>query len=130
MSSLPPALAVGALYDTFLQNALQQFFSRATFETEPILSVSSDGRLAIEASEDPCALVVRWFGTRYILRVPERRPFTEQETRFGTPFGSGLAGRARGLLNPRKIVERGELVRGAIEDRYVGACLDNSSYEV
>ena len=127
MSSLPPALAVGALYDTFLQNALQQFFSRATFETEPILSVSSDGRLAIEASEDPCALVVRWFGSRYILRVPERHPFTEQETRFAKAIGSVLAARYRAILNPRMMVERGELFRGAIEDRYVGAFLDNSS---
>ena len=130
MSSLPPALAVGALYDTFLQNALQQFFSRATFETEPILSASSDGRLAIEPSEDPCALIVRWFGTRYILRVPERRPFTEQETRFAKAIGSVLAARYHAILNPRMMAERGELFRGAIEDRYVGAFLDNSSYEV
>ena len=65
MSSLPPALAVGALYDTFLQQGLKQFFSRATFETAPILSASSDGRLAIEPSDDPCALTVRWFGSRY-----------------------------------------------------------------
>src|SRR5215204_2525195 len=121
MSSLPPALAVGALYDTFLQNALQQFFSRATFETEPILSAPSD---------DPCALVVRWFGTRYILRVPERRPFTEHETRFARAIGAVLAARYRAILNPRMMVDRGELFRGAIEDRYVGAFLDNSSYEV
>ena len=130
MSSLPPALAVGALYDTFLQNALRQFFSRATFDTEPILSASSDGRLAIEASDDPCALVVRWFGTRYILRVPERRPFTEQETRFAKAIGSVLAARYRAILNPKLMIDRGELFRGAIEDRYVGAFLDNSSYEV
>ena len=114
MSSLPPALAVGALYDTFLQNALQQFFARATFETEPILSASSDGRLSIEPSDDPCALVVRWFGTRYILRVPERRPFTEQETRFAKAIGSVLAARYRAILNPRMMVDRGELFRGAI----------------
>jgi hypothetical protein len=130
MSSLPPALAVGALYDTFLQNALQQFFSRATFETEPILSASSDGRLSIEPSDDPCALIVRWFGTRYILRVPKRRPFTEQETRFAKAIGSVLAARYRGSRNPRLMGDRGELFRGAIEDRYVGAFLDNSSYEV
>ena len=71
--NLPPALVVGALYDSFLQAALRQFFSRATFETEPMLSASSDGRLAIEPSEDPCVMYVRWFGTRYRLRVPERR---------------------------------------------------------
>jgi hypothetical protein len=129
MASLPPALAVGALYDTFLQNALRQFYSRATFETEPILSASSDGRLAIEPSDDPCALVVRWFGTRYILRVPERRPFTAHETRFAKAIGSVLAARYRAILNPKVMLERGELFRGAIEDRYVGAFLDNSSYE-
>ena len=53
--NLPPALAVGALYDSFLQAALRQFFARATFETEPMLSASSDGRLAIEPTDDPVA---------------------------------------------------------------------------
>jgi len=129
-SNLPPALAVGALYDSFLQNALKQFFARATFESEPILSASSDGRLAIEPSEDPCALMVRWFGSRYTLRVPERRPFTRHETRFARAIGSVLAARYRAILNPRMMVERGELFRGAIEDRYVGAFLDESSYNL
>jgi hypothetical protein len=127
-TNLPPALAVGALYDSFLQNALRQFFARATFESEPILSASSDGRLAIEPSDDPCALMVRWFGSRYTLRVPERRPFTRHETRFARAIGSVLAARYRAILNPRMMVERGELFRGAIEDRYVGAFLDESSY--
>jgi hypothetical protein len=129
-SNLPPALAVGALYDSFLQNALKQFFARATFESEPILSASSDGRLAIEPSDDPCALMVRWFGSRYTLRVPERRPFTKHETRFARAIGAVLAARYRAILNPRMMVERGELFRGAIEDRYVGAFLDESSYNV
>src|SRR3954453_16376708 len=130
MSSLPPALAVGALYDTFLQKALQQFFSRATFETEPILSASSDGRLAIEQSGDPCALVVRWFGTRYILRVPERRPFSGHGTRLARAIGAVLAARYRAILNPKLMIDRGELFRGAIEDRYVGVFLDTAPYEV
>ncbi|HXE80439.1 MAG TPA: hypothetical protein VNK41_06790 [Vicinamibacterales bacterium] len=130
MSSLPPALAVGALYDTFLQNALKQFFSRATFEAEPVMSASSDGRLAIEPSDDPCALMIRWFGMRYTLRVPERRPFTEHETRFARAIGAVLAARYRAILNPKLMVERGDLFRGAIEDRYVGAFLDEGSYEV
>jgi hypothetical protein len=128
MSSLPPAIAVGALYDTFLQDALKQFFSRATFETEPMLSASSDGRLAIEPSDDPCALTIRWFGTRYTLRVPERRPFTEHETRFARAIGSVLAARYRAILHPKLMIERGELFRGAIEDRYVGAFLDEVTY--
>ena len=33
--SVPPALAVGALYDSVLQSALRQFFERATLDTEP-----------------------------------------------------------------------------------------------
>jgi hypothetical protein len=130
MSSLPPAIAVGALYDTFLQNALRQFFSRATFEAEPVMSASSDGRLAIEPSDDPCALMIRWFGMRYTLRVPERRPFTRHETRFARAIGAVLAARYRAILNPRMMVERGDLFRGAIEDRYVGAFLDEGAYAV
>ena len=130
MSSLPPAIAVGALYDTFLQNALKQFFSRATFEAEPVMSASSDGRLAIEPSDDPCALMIRWFGMRYTLRVPERRPFTTLETRFARAIGAVLAARYRAILNPRMMVERGDLFRGAIEDRYVGAFLDDGAYIV
>jgi hypothetical protein len=63
MPSLPPALAVGAQYDSLLQSALTQFFERATLETEAVPSPSSDGRLAIEPTGDPAALSVRWFGT-------------------------------------------------------------------
>jgi hypothetical protein len=128
MSSLPPALAVGALYDTFLQNALKQFFPRATFEAEPVMSASSDGRLAIEPSDDPSALMIRWFGMRYTLRVPDRRPFTPHEIRFARAIGAVLAARYRAILSPRLMVERGELFRGAIEDRYVGAFLDEAPY--
>jgi hypothetical protein len=130
MASLPPAIAVGALYDTFLQNALRQFFSRATFEAEPVMSESSDGRLSIEPSDDPCALMVRWFGVRYTLRVPERRPFTAHETRFARAIGAVLAARYRAILNPRMMAERGDLFRGAIEDRYVGAFLDDGTYSL
>ena len=126
--NLPPTLAVGALYDAFLQTALRQFFGRATFETEPMLSASSDGRLAIEPSEDPCVLHVRWFGTRYVLRVPERRPFTKHETRLARAIGSVLAARYHAIVNPKAMVERGELFRGSIEDRYAGAFVDGQPY--
>ena len=54
--ALPPVFAASALYDSLLQAALRQFFSRATFETEPIPSLSSDGRLAIEPTNDPSVL--------------------------------------------------------------------------
>ena len=60
--SLPPVFAASALYDNLLQAALRQFFGRATFETEPIPSLSSDGRLAIEPTNDPSVLSIRWFG--------------------------------------------------------------------
>ena len=126
--TLPPALAVGALYDSFLQAALRQFFARATFESEPMLSASSDGRLAIEPTDDPCVMYVRWFGSRYGLRVPERRPFTAHEIRMARAIGSVLAARYHAILNPKAMVERGELFRGAIEDRYAGAFADGHPY--
>ena len=75
-TNLPPAFVVGAHYDTFLQRALGRFFERATLETDVVPSPSSDGRLSIEATNDPSAMAVRWFGNRYILRVPPRRPFS------------------------------------------------------
>jgi hypothetical protein len=130
MASLPPALAVGALYDTLLQSALRQFFDRATLEAESAPSVSSDGRLAIEPSSDPSALTVRWFGTRYTLRVSRRWPFTEHEVRLAQSIGTVLAARYRAILNPRIVAERSDLFRGAIEDRYVGAFVDDQPYRI
>src|ERR687895_1529549 len=88
--SLPPALAVGALYDSLLQSALRQFFERATLDAEPTPSVSSDGRLAIEPSANPSALIIRWFGTRYTIRVPGRRAFTAHEVRLPQAIGTVL----------------------------------------
>jgi hypothetical protein len=126
--SLPPAVAVGALYDSLLQGALRQFFSRASLDTEPTPSASSDGRLSIEPSSDPYALTIRWFGTRYTLRVRGRWPFTAHEVRFARAIGAVLAARYRAILNPRVIAERSDLFRGAIEDRYVGAFLDPEPY--
>jgi hypothetical protein len=127
--SVPPALAVGALYDSLLQLALRQFFERATLDAEPTPSLSSDGRLAIEPAEDPYALTIRWFGTRYTLRV-SRWPFTPHEVRFARAIGAVLAARYRAILNPRVVAERGVLFRGAIEDRYIGAFLDDQTYSV
>lgn len=129
MPSLPPALAVGALYDNLLQSALRQFFERATLETEAMPSPSSDGRLAIEPTHDPGALSIRWFGTRYTLRVPGQRPFTAHEVRFARAIGAVLSARYRAILSPQLLVERGDLFRGAIEDRYVGAFFDTEPYD-
>lgn len=122
--SLPPVFAASALYDNLLQAALRQFFGRATFETEPIPSLSSDGRLAIEPTSDPSVLSIRWFGTRHVLHVPARRPFTEHEVRLARAIGTVLAARYRAIFDPKQMLERGDLFRGAIEDRYVSAFLN------
>jgi hypothetical protein len=126
--SLPPVFAASALYDNLLQAALRQFFSRATFETEPIPSLSSDGRLAIEPTNDPSVLSIRWFGSRHVLHVPARRPFTLHEVRLARAIGTVLSTRYRAIFDPKYMLERGDLFRGAIEDRYVGALLDAVSY--
>ena len=122
--AVPPVFAASALYDNLLQAALRQFFSRATFETEPIPSLSSDGRLAIEPTNDPSVLSIRWFGSRHILHVPSRRPFTAHEVNLARALGSVLANRYRAIFDPKQMLERGELFRGSIEDRYVAAFLD------
>ncbi|MGH9309996.1 MAG: hypothetical protein ACRD1U_11520 [Vicinamibacterales bacterium] len=126
--SLPPVFAASALYDNLLQAALRQFFGRATFETEPIPSLSSDGRLAIEPTGDPSVLTIRWFGSRHVLHVPARRPFTSHEVRLARAIGGILSMRYRALFDPRQMLERGELFRGSIEDRYVGAFVDEMAY--
>jgi hypothetical protein len=128
--SLPPTAAVGAQYDTLLQSALRQFFDRATLDAEPTASPAPDGRLAIEPSANPAALIIRWFGTRYTLRVPGRWMFTAHEVRLAQSIGAVLAARYRAILNPQIIGERGDLFRGAIEDRYVGAFLDSRPYTI
>ena len=76
------ATPVGALYDSLLQSALRQFFDRATLDTEPTTTGSTDGRLSIDPSANPSALIIRWFGTRYTLRVPGRWAFTAHEVRW------------------------------------------------
>src|SRR5918997_689440 len=128
MASLPPAFAASALYDNLLQAALRQFFGRATFETEPIPSLASDGRLSIDPTTDPSVLSIRWFGSRHVLHVPARRPFTAHEVRLAKAIGTVLAMRYRAIFDPRQMLDRGDLFRGAIEDRYVGAFLDAVAY--
>ena len=128
--SLPPAAAVGALYDGMLQSALRQFFERATVDAEPTTMPSSEALLAIEPSANPAALTIRWFGTRYTLRVPGRWVFTAHEVRLARAIGAVLAARYRAILKPHVIAERSDLFRGLIEDRYVGAFLDDRPYEI
>ncbi len=128
--SLPPAAAVGALYDGMLQSALQRFFDRATVDAEPAGTATDGALLAIEPSASPSALMIRWFGTRYTLRVPGRWAFTSHEVRFARAIGDVLAARYRAILDPQVIAERSDLFQGSIEDRYVGSFLDHSPYTI
>src|SRR5687768_6068747 len=107
-----------------LQSALRQFFERATLDAEPTPSVSSDGGLAIEPSASPSALMIRWFGTRYTIRVPGRRALTAHDVRLALAIGTVLAARYHAIVIPRFVGERGDLFSGAIEDRYDGSFLD------
>ena len=122
--------SVGSFYDTLLQSALRQFFARATVEVQALAVGLADSGLAIEPSANPGAIIIRWFGLRYTLRVPGRWVFTAHEVRLAQAIGSVLAARHQALLNPRVITERGELFRGAVEDRYVGAFLDPRPYTI
>jgi hypothetical protein len=126
--ALPPAFAASALYDHLLQAALRRFFPRAVLESEALPSVSSVGRLSLEASADPAALVLRWFGTRHILRVPDGYPFTRHEVRLARAIGAVLAARYQAIFDPRLMTSRPDLFQGTIEDRYVGAFLDDGAY--
>jgi hypothetical protein len=118
------------MYDSVLQSALRQFYERATLDTEVTPSASSDGRLSIEPSANPAALIIRWFGTRYTLRVPGRWAFTAHEVRLAQAIGAVLAARYSAILNPRIMAERNDLFRGMIEDRYVGSFLDHRPYAI
>src|SRR5687768_14932098 len=115
--SLPPDLAVGALYDSLLETALRQFFDRAVLDSASLPPVSSDATFAIDPAPDPSTMSIRWFGTRYTLRTRGRWPFTSHEIRLARSIGGVLAARYRAVLNPRIVAERGDLFRGAIEDR-------------
>ena len=128
--SLPPAAAIGALYDGMLQSALRRFFARATVDAEPAGATSDGALLAIEPSANPAALMICWFGTRYTLRVPGRWPFTAHEVRLARAIGDVLAARYRAILNPQLIAERSDLFQGLIEDRYVGSFLDHRAYAI
>ena len=128
--SLPPDLAVGALYDSLLETALRQFFDRAVLDSASLPPVSGDSSFAIEDTADASTLRIRWFGTRYALRARGPWPFTGHEQRLARAIGGVLAARYRAVLNPRIVAERGDLFRGAIEDRYVGAFLDRADYTI
>jgi hypothetical protein len=63
-----------------------------------------------------------------VLHVPKRRPFTEHEVRLARAIGAVLAMRYRAIFDPKQMLERQDLFRGAIEDRYIGAFLDAKPY--
>lgn len=122
--------AASALYDSMLQRALQQFFSRAALATEVIAAQAGDSTMAIEPTGDALTIVVTWFEFRHTLRVAPDRPFTAHEVRFARAIVSVLDARYRAMFDPALMAERLDLFRGAIEDRYVGAFLDDVPYTI
>ena len=133
MTSKPHSLTVSAaaaLYDSMLQRALQQFFSRAALATEVIAAQAGDSTMAIEPTGDALTIVVTWFEFRHTLRVAPDRPFTAHEVRFARAIVSVLDARYRAMFDPALMAERLDLFRGAIEDRYVGAFLDDVPYTI
>ena len=123
-----PTLALNAFYDGILQAALRQFFRRASLAIEAGQSQTSDGALTIEPSIEPSTLSLSWAGTRYSLRMPGRGTFTPHQIRMARAIVSVIRARYRAILNPELAAERGELFRGPIEDRYVGAFFDERPY--
>ena len=126
--SIPPGLALNAFYEGILQAALRQFFRRASLAIEPGQSQNTDRRLTIEPSTDPSTLSLSWAGTRYLLRMPGRGTFTPHQIRTAQAIVAVIRARYRAILNTELAVERGELFRGPIEDRYVGAFFDERPY--
>lgn len=142
MTAKPHALTVSAataLYDSMLQRALQQFFSRAVLETEVVPSEPGALPMAIEPSHGgppgapanaALTINVKWFEFRHTLRVTPDRPFTANEVRLARAIVSVLDARYRAMFDPVLMAERLDLFRGAIEDRYVGAFLDDVPYTI
>jgi hypothetical protein len=126
--SVPPALALNAFYEGILQAALRQFFRRASLAIEPGQSRTSDRPLTIEPSIEPSTLSLSWAGTRYSLRIPGRGTLTPHQIRMARAIVAVIRARYRAILNPELAAERGELFRGPIEDRYVGAFFDERPY--
>jgi hypothetical protein len=128
MASTPPALALNAFYEGILQAALRQFFRRASLAIETGQSQKSEGPLTIEPSIEPSTLSLSWAATRYLLRMPGRGTFTPHQIRMARAIVAVIRARYRAILNPELAAERGELFRGPIEDRYVGAFFDERPY--
>ena len=123
-----PALALNAFYEGILQAGLRQFFRRASLAIEAGQSQISEGQLTIEPSIEPSTLSLSWAGTRYLLRMPGRGTFTPHQIRMARAIVAVIRARHRAIVNPELAAERGELFRGPIEDRYVGAFFDERPY--
>lgn len=126
--STPPALALNAFYEDILQAALRQFFRRASLVIEAGEPHGSEGPLTIEPSIEPSTLSLSWARTRYALRMPGGGMFTPHQIRMARAIVAVIRARHRAILNPELAAERGELFRGPIEDRYVGAFFDERPY--
>ena len=113
-----------------LETALRQFFSRAILDSASMPAASADAGFVLDEVKDPSTISLRWFGTRYTLRARGSWTFTPHEVRLVRAIGAVLAARYLAVLNPRIVAERGDLFRGAIEDRYVGALFDPESYTI
>jgi hypothetical protein len=126
--STPPASALDAFYEGILQAALRQFFRRASLAVDPWPSDVSDRALTIEPPVEPSTLCLSWAGTRYTLRMPGRGTFTPHQIRMAQAIVAVIRARYRATVQPELAAERGELFRGPIEDRYVGAFFDDRPY--
>jgi hypothetical protein len=122
--------AAAALYDSMLLRALTQFFGRASLHTEVVPSQAGGSAMEIAAADDASTLVLTWFGFRHTLQVPRHRPFTTDEIRFARAMLLVLQARYRAIFDPALMAERLDLFRGAIEDRYIGAFLDDVPYTI
>ena len=127
-----PALEAGAQSDKLLQDALKRFFPRAKLDSQSNVSESSAGRLEFEPTNDPSEMGLRWFGQRHILRTATDQPFSTHEKRFARAIGSVLWARHRAIVeaivDPHLRLTRSDLFQGAIEDRYVGAFVNEGAY--
>jgi hypothetical protein len=129
--ALHPPLALGTFYEGVLQAALRQFFRRATLEIESGPHTTTFERpLTIEPIVDPSTLRISWAGTAYVLRMPGRGTFTPHQIRMARAIVAVIAARYRAIITPELAADRGELFRGPIEDRYVGAFFDERPYAV
>src|ERR1051325_8652823 len=126
--SVPPAFALSAFYEGVLQAARRKNCRSASLEIEPGPAAVSDRPLAIDSITDPSVMRIWWAGTGYTLRMPGRSTFTPHQIRMARAIVAVVGARYRAIVNPELPAERGEMFRGPIEDRYVGAFFEERPY--